>query len=104
MEKVQSLCKQWATPEVSRALLLLPQDMAWLAAPLFTGPPAALPSTTGFIPEGKEHHRTKALKQHYGSYSFPGQFCAGQGTFTSQPQTETHGREKEMREEQQADK
>lgn len=51
---------QWAVPEISRALLLLSQDMAWLAVPLFTGLPAALPSS-GFISEGKQHCSTKAL-------------------------------------------
>lgn len=34
--------------------------MAWLAAPLFTGLPAALPSA-GFVSEEKQHCSTKAL-------------------------------------------
>lgn len=80
MEKIQSLCKQWATLEVS-SVLLLPQDAAWLAAPLFTGLPHVLPTTTVFIPEWKQHHRMQALKQHQYSYIFPGEFCAHKGPF-----------------------
>lgn len=40
MEKIKSLCKEWVTPEISRALLLLSQDAARLAAPVFKGLPA----------------------------------------------------------------
>lgn len=68
-------------PEALRALLLLPHGTAWLAAPLFRGLPAHLSSITGSIPEEKQHHRMKALKQHLSSYIFSEKFCAAKAPF-----------------------